>query len=108
VQTGYPIDLTGVYNYPNPFRDNTFFTFDHNKPGEELDVRIDIYNLAGQYITTLEASIISEQTTSIPIYWDGTTEEGALVSPGLYIYTLTVKSGGSFTSQQSSKLLIVR
>ncbi len=32
------IIMANAFNYPNPASDHTWFTFEHNKPGEELQV----------------------------------------------------------------------
>ena len=42
--------LEHVLNYPNPFTTRTTFWFEHNRPGEELQVNIGIYTVTGKLV----------------------------------------------------------
>ncbi len=42
--------LKNLLNYPNPFFDSTRYTAEHNRPGSELKVIINIYNMNGKII----------------------------------------------------------
>ncbi|NQT96639.1 MAG: choice-of-anchor D domain-containing protein [Candidatus Marinimicrobia bacterium] len=85
-------------NYPNPFNPNTTIAYD---VPEVSHVRIDIYNLLGQKIRTL---INGEHA---PAYyharWDGTTDAGAIVASGMYIYRI---DAGKFSAIH--KLVIMK
>ncbi len=70
-------------NYPNPF--NPITTINYDIP-ELSQVRIDIYNLLGQKVRTL---INGEHAPAYyQVRWDGTTDAGATVASGLYIYRI--------------------
>ena len=40
--------VENLMNYPNPFSDFTRIHFEHNRPDDELDVRMDIYDMNGK------------------------------------------------------------
>ncbi|NJO25335.1 MAG: hypothetical protein HC867_05465 [Bacteroidia bacterium] len=46
--------ISRVLNYPNPFTTKTQFWFEHNRQGQELQVRIRIFTLSGRIIKTLK------------------------------------------------------
>lgn len=103
-----PTLLTGVLNYPNPFRDRTRFEFWHNKPGEDLEVRIDIYDLNGRRVRSLEHSFSTDHLSAEPLYWDGRTETGEWLPSGVYIYSIIVDSPQVSPVRQTNKLMIIR
>jgi flagellar hook assembly protein FlgD len=86
--------LYEVMNYPNPFRDQTAFTFDLNL---EADVRVKIYTLAGRLIRTLDLSNAQSGFNMLP--WDGRDEDGDELANGVYIYKVIA------TQRQSSEVL---
>lgn len=84
-------------NYPNPFNPSTTIEFELKKSS---DVRLDIYNITGQKIRTLESGYL--QTGYHSYRWDGLDNKGRAVSAGVYIYSL--KSDGFV---QSKKMTLV-
>lgn len=81
--------LRDVYNYPNPFQSGTTFTFQHNlKQG--VDVKINIYTVAGRKIRVLEQKGTSDRFVRIP--WDGRDDDGNYLANGTYLYKVIVKS----------------
>ncbi len=77
-----------VINYPNPFSDQTAFVFDHGKPGAEFEYRIDIFNIDGRYIISLEGQTAGNGQRSQPIIWNGVDQNGRRIPPGIYVYKL--------------------
>ena len=68
--------LSHIMNYPNPFTDHTSFWFEHNKPGQELKVRIQIFSISGRLIRTLERYITAVGNRVTDMDWDGTDDFG--------------------------------
>jgi hypothetical protein len=73
-------------NYPNPFNPITNIRYDIP---EVSDVRIDIYNLAGQRVRTLVSK--QHQPGRYKIQWNATNEFGSPVASGMYIYKIHAK-----------------
>jgi hypothetical protein len=102
------VDLSQVYNYPNPFNsDGTYFTFRHNQFGEELSVEIDIYDFSGQLVTTIKPqTVITNGYTIDPIYWNGEDRGGSKLGPGFYIYKIKVGNDIGYQTQRVQKMVI--
>jgi hypothetical protein len=85
--------LLHVYNYPNPFKDNTYFTFEIRGiiPPEELKIKI--FTVAGRLIRVIDVPIASLQIGFNKISWDGRDEDGDEIANGLYFYKIISKHG---------------
>ena len=104
--TGEDLVLKDVYNYPNPFSSNTWFTFQQNL-NKTLDVKIKIYTIAGRLIKQIERYNIFNRF--VKIEWDGRDEDGSMIANGTYLYKLIVKtSDGEFNKSVLGKLAIIR
>lgn len=72
-------------NYPNPFRDLTYI---HYKLEEGGHIKLSVYNVMGQHITTL---VDAYQTTGHQLVtWDCTDNSSGRVNPGIYFYRLEI------------------
>ncbi len=95
-----------VYNYPNPFSSNTYFTFQHNL-NNLIDVKIKIYTIAGRVIKTIERSGISDKF--VKIEWDGKDEDNNKIANGTYLYKLILKSDdGKYKENILGKMAVIR
>ncbi len=70
-------------NYPNPFNPDTEIAFALPEPSE---VKIVIFNTAGQFIRTLTSRHYSPGTHQV--IWNGRDKEGVSLASGLYFYVL--------------------
>jgi len=84
-------DIRNIYNYPNPFKDDTYFTFEilGKKPPEEL--RLKIFTIAGRLIRELIIPPNSLRMGFNRIYWDGKDEDGDEIANGVYLYKIITK-----------------
>lgn len=95
-----------IYNYPNPFKSNTTFTFQHNL-NRPVDVRIKVYTIAGRVIKEMEGKNINQKF--VKINWDGRDEDGDLLANGTYLYKLIVKTvDGEFSESVIGKMAVVK
>jgi hypothetical protein len=99
--------LGHVLNYPNPFTTHTQFWFEHNKPGQDLRVRVEILTVAGRLIKTIRQTIINEGNRSNDVEWDGRDDYGQRVGRGVYIYRLSVESADGKRANQLQKLVVL-
>lgn len=100
------LNIHQIYNFPNPFKNSTTFTFDHTRPGEELDLRLEIYDLAGRLVQSYENTVTSE-VTSIPfLTWDGNDLQGNRLRNGVYIYLLKVTDSSGNVATKQQKLVL--
>jgi hypothetical protein len=124
VSSSAQMALQHVLNYPNPFTTRTEFMFEHNMPGQNLDVLIQIYTVSGKLIKTIQSSVMPETfgvasascdlTTGgggyrvNGIYWDGKDDYGDNIGKGVYVYKLTVKAGNGMEADTFQKLVILK
>jgi hypothetical protein len=98
--------ITRVLNYPNPFTTKTQFWFEHNRPGQDLRVKINIFTVSGKIIKGLSSTINTAGTRSCEVEWDGLDEYGAKIGRGVYLYKLTVISPENIKKHTIGKLVI--
>ncbi|MBD3224906.1 MAG: type IX secretion system sortase PorU [Caldithrix sp.] len=95
--------LRDVVNYPNPFSGSTRFTFQTNKSG--VDVQVKIYTLTGRLIQELYG--FSENGFNSNIEWNGLDRDGNTLANGVYLYKLILKNGKE-KEEKIEKLMIMR
>lgn len=103
------LSLENVLNYPNPFINYTEFWFNHNKPNEPLEVRIQIFTVSGKLVKTINQTIQTIGGLSRSINWNGLDDFGDKIGKGVYLYKLKVKSVISGkTGEKVEKLVILQ
>lgn len=105
--------LNNLFNYPNPFSDETFFQFEHNRPGVIMDMDLDIFDLSGRRVKNISLDdYVSDGYRIADLYWDGLNEAGVEVAPGMYVFKLKIvyKTNGNTETIESDveKLVILR
>ena len=83
-----PQDTLLAQNFPNPFNPETWIPY---QLSEATQVKIDIYNVSGHLVRSLDLGwqpIGSYMTPSSAAYWDGKNAVGERVASGIYFYTL--------------------
>ncbi len=85
-------DLRDVYNYPNPFGDNTYFTFELRGVDVPDELRIKIFTIAGRMIEELTIPRSKLRIGFNSIYWDGRDRDGDEIANGLYFYKVIYKN----------------
>lgn len=99
--------ISEVYNYPNPFSENTTFVIQHNLSKQKLEVAIQIFNSGGSLINTLVRNIEPEGNRT-EITWDGNSSQGFAMANGLYFYRVQIKSEAGVAATAYQKMVMVR
>ncbi len=86
--------LFNVYNYPNPFKNNTQFSFEIN---ESAEIEINIYTLGGRKIRNIDRDFYEAGYNFIN--WDGKDKYGDNIANGVYLYSLKAFNDGSKISK---------
>lgn len=84
-------------NYPNPFNNATQITYELPRPTQ---VRIDVYNVVGQLVTTLLDAVEPAGVHSVS--WNGADGAGNPVASGVYFYRLMA---GDYTAEKKMVLM---
>lgn len=100
------LELSHVLNYPNPFSTRTAFWFEHNKPGLDLNVRIQIFTISGRVIKSIQKTINTPGNRSNDLEWDGRDDFGDRVAKGVYLYKLSVIAPGTKKMEKIGKLVV--
>ena len=100
--------LEHVLNYPNPFTTRTEFYFEHNRPCGELDVRLQVFTVAGRLVKTLARRLQCEGFRSEPLAWDGLDDQGDKLGRGVYVYRLSISNDAGESADKIEKLVILR
>ncbi|UYZ61719.1 type IX secretion system sortase PorU [Hymenobacter weizhouensis] len=100
--------LQHVLNYPNPFSRATTFHFDHNRAGEDLEIRVQIFTVSGKLVRTLEATALSSGSHLASLTWDGRDEYQDQLARGVYVYRVSVRSSrDNSTASKFEKLVLI-
>ena len=94
-----------VYNYPNPFANETYFTFRLSQIPEEVKIRI--YTIAGRMIKEIVKKSSELNYDLNKIYWNGRDEDGDAIANGTYLYKMIMKNADKVESV-TQKLVIVK
>ncbi|MBT8378175.1 MAG: type IX secretion system sortase PorU [Ignavibacteria bacterium] len=98
--------IRDVYNYPNPFKSNTTFTFQQNL-NRPVDVRIKVYTIAGRMIKEIEQKNINQKF--VKINWDGRDADGDWLANGTYLYKLIViTTDGEYSESLIGKMAVIK
>lgn len=84
--------VLNVYNYPNPFAENTYFTFKLTQIPDEIT--INIYTVAGRLIKKININGSELNIDFNRVFWDGKDEDGDEIANGVYFYKMIMKANG--------------
>ena len=107
VDPGDKFILTNLINYPNPVISETRITGEHNRPDDELEISISIFNISGRLIRIIKTKQLSSGYRIVPVVWDCTDEGGRKVSRGVYPYRITVRTAGGEIALRSGSMIIL-
>jgi hypothetical protein len=100
--------LKNLFNYPNPFYDETWFNVEHNRADQELRMVLKIFNLSGQMVRIIDEVVFSPGYRLEPVQWDGSSSGGESLGGGVYVYTITLTTEEGEVATDSGKLIISR
>ena len=91
-------DLLNVLNYPNPFKNDTYFTFELHGINVPQELLIKIYTIAGRLIRDISVPSSELQIGFNKIYWNGRDQDGDRIANGVYFYKMISKNNGKVKS----------
>lgn len=93
-----PVEVTKLNRaYPNPFNPQTIISYDLKT---DSDVTIQIFDVRGQFISTLVDRHQTANHYTVP--WNGTDQNGKTVASGVYFYRMVA---GKYISTQKVVLM---
>jgi hypothetical protein len=103
VQVDTEFRLREVMNYPNPFRNETDFTYYLTQPADE--VKIKIFTLSGRLIITLDHAPTTAGFNRV--HWNGQDADGDALANGVYLYKMVAKLGEK-QLEEIQKCVVIR
>ena len=107
VVTGKKFMVTNLTNYPNPFFRETNIILEHNRPEEELDITINIYNISGSIIKIIKSKIVPTGYRIPPVVWDGNDEGGRRAGRGMYPYSVVIVTENGESARAFGRMIIL-
>ena len=101
------LKIDRVLNYPNPFTTRTQFWFEHNQPGADLGVKVEVFTIGGKLIKSITQTINTPGNRSSEVEWDGRDDYGQKIGRGVYVYRLRVKGPNGKTAEKWERLVIL-
>jgi hypothetical protein len=88
-----------IYNYPNPFADYTYFTFNitGSKLPEEMNVKV--FTVAGRLIKEIEIPVEQLGFGFNKFYWDGKDQDGNFIANGVYFCKFIILNNGEYSTE---------
>jgi len=100
------LHIDKLYNFPNPFADRTRIYFEFNLPDTEVQIELQIYDMSGRLLSSMQQSLVSEGYTSGQFEWDGYDANGNRMNAGIYPYRVILNTEKGQMVWQSSKMVI--
>jgi len=103
------LKISNLKNYPNPVVTQTTFTFDHNQTNDQLDIELHIYSVDGKLVKSIYYQKMAIDLTLPQIVWNGRDDKNNLLTNGIYLYRVIVRSkGNGLETQEINKLLLFK
>ena len=100
--------LSQVYNYPNPFADETRITLTHIGADGNFDVNIEVFDIMGRQVQQLQKRVTATNGVIEPILWNGCGYSGSPLQSGVYLYRLTLTDEDGYFRTISQRMVISR
>jgi hypothetical protein len=103
LQVAKGLVLENVMNYPNPFANETAFTYFLSKDVDRVTIRV--FTLSGREVWN--SSLAPGNAGFNSLSWDGCDRDGDPLANGVYLYSVEARSGTE-SARVLSKLVIMR
>lgn len=101
------LTIDKLMNFPNPFREFTRFSFEHNRAGDDLEIDINVYSMQGKLVKHLYYLEKNSNSRIADIVWDRTQENGSNMLNGVYIFRISVRSLMDGSKNQANQKLVI-
>jgi hypothetical protein len=92
------ITITGTTVIPNPFRDEVNVEFDINLFDSPVEAHLEVFNINGSLVSSTEPELmLSQGYKAGKLTWNGLSDSGETLPPGVYLLTIRASNGKSET-----------
>jgi hypothetical protein len=97
--------ISNVYNFPNPFYDQTRFVITQNRFDELLEVNLEIMDLSGRKIHSSHQLLVSQGYVISDLYWVP-KQLDPIPANGVYLYRITLTDPEGNRAWKSGRLIL--
>ncbi len=94
--------------YPNPASIESNFEIKHNRPGENLNLTLEVFNSGGQILFSEAYRLVRAAETINDQVWIFFQSQTKYPAKGTYIYKLTLLSESDFSQDSASGKLVIQ
>ncbi len=91
------LHIMNPINYPNPFYTKSRFSIETNLIGAPIEVQFEVLDPSGKLLYSNKSQYINKENRLF-VDWNGVTNSGANLKPGVYFYRFLVKTSTSLAS----------
>ena len=91
-----------IYNYPNPVSAYTRFVVEHDRPETVISALVDVFDLSGRRVWTFKQSTLDE------IHWELKDDFGRQLSPGAYMYRISITTSKGLVESRLNKFILIQ
>jgi len=107
VTDGSRITIDRLINYPNPFRDHTSIAFEHNRAGDDLVIKAELYSITGAKVKEVELLRENAESHMEIFELDARDSNGKVLDSGIYVLRIFLRSTVDGTSVHRSRKLVI-
>ncbi|MEE1223314.1 MAG: T9SS type A sorting domain-containing protein, partial [Bacteroidaceae bacterium] len=97
--------ILSVQASQNPAAESTNFLIRHDRAGSAVDLTVEVFNFAGQRMWS-HSETQTGSTGVLTVPWNLTNNVGGRLHAGVYLYRVTMSSGGSKDVSKTQKIII--
>ncbi|WP_332911317.1 T9SS type A sorting domain-containing protein [Algoriphagus boritolerans] len=94
--------------FPNPATTESNFEIKHNRPGENLNLLIEVYSIAGQILFSESFRLLQAEENIRDLSWIFLQNQTKYPAKGTYIYKLELYSESDLTMDSVSGKIVIR
>ncbi len=100
--------LSSVLTYPNPATDIIHFKINHNRPGENIQVKLTVFSVSGNEIFSTESRFPNANPSIRGLEWIFLRDKTKYPAKGTYIYHLELLSEEDGSADQLGGKIIIQ
>lgn len=113
VASSEEVVIRNLMNYPNPFTDVTYFSLDHNKAEQNVEIKIRVFDRMGKLVKdgsfrVAESSGRIDGKSITEFSWDGSDQNGDKLSGGLYTFEVQINSEDGTAGRELRRLVYIK
>lgn len=107
VVKGLSPSIVQVLTMPNPATEHVTFMFTHDRPENEVEVTVEVFDLSGRILWQYQECVTTPDNT-YTCTWNLCCASGQPLGTGIYLYRVIVSSPTGQSSSKAQKMMIKR